>query len=146
MSEDMKTNPTNIKKSDEEFMQQAGELLRERANNLDAATRSKLNQARQRALDELDRKQRRPKSIWLPVGAMAAMALLAAGLSLDLLKLGSNGQPVSVPAAQTEAQVPDLELMFAEESLEMMEEMDFYLWLEEDQSTSGVSYAADAVS
>ena len=60
------------------FEQRASQLLRERADSLDAATRSKLTQARHAAIDGIS-----SRPAWLdlrvlaPGGAVAAVALVA---------------------------------------------------------------------
>ena len=91
---------------------------------LDAATRSRLTQARHRALEELaSQRDRGWRSSLLPAGAVAATALLAVLLVW---------QPtVDTPVVQTE-QLGDLEILLGEEDLEMLdEEIEFYGWLEE---------------
>ena len=91
---------------------------------LDAATKSRLTQARVRALDELPgslRKRWSPR--WLvPAGAAAAVALAA---WLVLVPRPQPEEPMQIAA------LGDLELLLAEEDLELIEELDFYAWLEE---------------
>jgi hypothetical protein len=90
---------------------------------LDAATRSKLTQARYRALEErASARDRGLKSSWLPAGTVAATALVA------WLVLWQ--QPPAPDVQQT--QLGDLEILLGEEDLEMLdEELEFYGWLEE---------------
>ena len=93
---------------------------------IDAATRSRLTQARVRALEELAPAKRFAwtwRASMLPAGAAAA-ALLAAWLVL----LQGNGG--SEPQLATN-NFGDLEMLLGEEELEMIEELDFYAWLEE---------------
>ena len=91
---------------------------------VDAATRSRLTQARHRALEEMSaHRDRGWRSSLLPAGAVAATALLAVLLVW---------QPtVDTAVVQTE-QLSDLEILLGEEDLEMLdEEIEFYGWLEE---------------
>ena len=91
---------------------------------LDAPTRSRLTQARHRAIEELASQRARAwHSSLLPAGAVAATALLAVLLVW---------QPqVDTAVVQTE-QLGDLEILLGEEDLEMLdEEIEFYGWLEE---------------
>jgi hypothetical protein len=90
---------------------------------LDAATRSKLTQARYRALEEQgSARDRGLKSSLLPAGAVAATVLVA------WLVLWQ--QPPTPDVQQ--AQLGDLAILLGEEDLEMLdEELEFYGWLEE---------------
>jgi len=135
--------------ADEELLQRLGSQLREQREHLDAPTLSKLNQARQRALEELDGKTSRSwfGSALLPVGVAAALMLAVAGVAPLVFEAGlqSDGQPAAtqagVEATEPAADIPDLDMMFADESLELMEEIDFYLWLEDEQSTADQRYS-----
>jgi hypothetical protein len=95
---------------------------------LDAATRSRLTRIRHTALEALAPAPRYGwRSSLLPVGAVAAAALVAWFLV--------SRAPQIAPSADTGLQVAslsDLEILFAEEDLEMLdEELEFYGWLEE---------------
>ena len=91
---------------------------------LDAATRSRLTQARQRALDERTSMRNRGwRSPLMPAGAVAATALVAWLVVWQ-----------SPPASDAVSGTPlaDLEILLGEEDLEMLdEELEFYGWLEE---------------
>ena len=95
-------------------------------SEIDAPTRSRLTQARYRALQELSPAAVR-RSFWrwplAPAGAIAAAALVA-------LLMFSQREPATEPALQAAA-VADLEILLGEEDLEMLEELEFYAWLEE---------------
>jgi hypothetical protein len=90
---------------------------------LDAETRSKLTQARYRALEEqVSGRDRGWRSSLVPAGAVAATSLVA------WLVLWQ--QPTTPDVQQ--AQLGDLEILLGEEDLEMLEEeLEFYGWLEE---------------
>jgi negative regulator of sigma E activity len=98
---------------------------------LDAATRSRLTQARHRALEELSsRHDRGWRSSLLPFGIAAATALVAWLVVW---------QPPTNPEAVQTAQLGDLEILLGEEDLEMLdEEIEFYGWLEEQPEFANV--------
>ena len=113
--------------------------LDEHAEALDAATRSRLNRARQSALIESEREAARPRwwswsarplRVLLPAGVAAALAL-AVALHPTMLERGGN-EPA--PAA---AVVEDLELIQQSESLELFEDQEFYAWLDESEPSPG---------
>lgn len=89
--------------------------------SLDAATLSRLNQARQQALEE----SRRPllQRIWLPVSAAAFAALAVA---------------VLLPFQQAPAPDPAAEFLGATEDAALVEDLDLVLWLmdAEDHASS----------
>jgi hypothetical protein len=91
---------------------------------LDAATRSRLTQARYRALEEQTSVRNRGwRSALLPAGAVAATALVA--------WLAVWQSPPARDAVQG-TPLTDLEILLGEEDLEMLdEELEFYGWLEE---------------
>ena len=93
---------------------------------LDAATRSRLTQARFRALEERAGPARDRGLRWalVPVGTVAATALVAWFVVT---------QPAPPPTEAVQAaSLGDLEILLGEEDLEMLdEELEFYGWLEE---------------
>ena len=91
---------------------------------LDAATRSKLTQARYRALEEqASARDRGWRSSLMPAGTVAATALVA------LLVVWQAPQRPRVPDPEP---LSDLEILLGEEDLQMLdEEIEFYGWLEE---------------
>jgi hypothetical protein len=97
---------------------------------LDAATRSRLTQARYRALEE--RKVVRDRG-WrwslIPVGTMAATALVVWFTVWQV--------PPATDTVQS-AELSDLEILLGEEDLEMLdEEIEFYGWLEDQPEFAG---------
>ena len=128
----------NEKQSDSDaFEQRTRELYEADVAGLDAATRSKLTQARQRALGELDR-----PVAWLPLSmpqtAMAGLVVAIAGgwLLLRPGGLPEDGLPNIVAA-------DDIEILLAEEELEFLEEIEFYAWLEAQPEFEGLADTAD---
>jgi hypothetical protein len=92
---------------------------------LDGATRSRLTQARHRALAERGRKPSFvPRFVLVPAGTLAVAALVA------WLTLWQTPQPAATNLQATS--LGDLEILLAEEDLEMLdEELEFYGWLED---------------
>jgi len=113
------------------FERRSKELFDESAAALDAATRSRLTRARHRALEELAPATGRGwRSALLPAGAVAAAAVLAWLVVWQM--------PPATEAGLQATSVDDLEILLAEEDLEMLdEEIDFYGWLEEQPELSG---------
>ena len=107
---------------DSKLERRAKRLFDDSVAALDAATRSKLTQARHRALEEqASMRDRGWRSSLVPAGTVAATALVA--------WLVVWQAPVTDPV-QTES-LGDLEILLGEEDLEMLdEELEFYGWLE----------------
>jgi hypothetical protein len=127
----------------ERLAREAGARLRASADGLDAATRSRLNQARQRALDELRPRRRAAPWLW-PAAATAAVATLAVSLLLP----GRLPPAVDDLATPGPAVVADLEILLPGEApadLEMMEDLEFYAWLDEGRSPEELRAELDGV-
>jgi hypothetical protein len=104
------------------FVRRTKRLFDESVSTLDAATRSRLTQARHRALERATRDRGWAWSL-VPAGTVAATALLA--------WMAVWQAPAPSADVQT-AQLTDLEILLGEEDLEMLdEEIEFYGWLEE---------------
>jgi hypothetical protein len=89
---------------------------------LDGSTRSRLCQARHAASAQT---QRRPGAVWwMPAIATAVVAALVA----LLLPSFQSQQPLS---EESLADADDLTLLMNDESLDLLEEMEFYAWLAE---------------
>ena len=121
-------------KGDSSFERRTKRVFDDSVAALDAATRSKLTQARYRALEEqASARDRGLMSSLMPAGAVAATALVA------LLVVWQGPQrPPGVPDAEP---LSDLEILLGEEDLQMLdEEIEFYGWLEEQPE-----FASDSV-
>ncbi len=101
---------------DEELLQRLRDSVSERVEAQDAATRSRLNQARQRALGELDRRRRVTVAGPL-VGAAAALALAVV--------IWQRPDPGDGFAPLVEEGL-EFEWLLAEDSVEMIEDYEFY--------------------
>ena len=106
-----------------EFERQSKRLFDESVAGLDAATRSRLTQARHRALAERAPAAQSWRWSLVPAGTLAATALAVWFMV---------GQPPTTVASLPTDSLSDLEILLAEEDLELLdEEIDFYGWLEE---------------
>ena len=107
-----------------EFERRTKRLFDDSVAGLDAATRSRLTQARYRALEERHIGARRGwRWSLVPAGTLAATALVA---------WFTVWQPRPDSDAVQQAALGDLEILLGEEDIEMLdEELEFYGWLEE---------------
>lgn len=106
-----------MKRSDEEFGKQAKEAFDASVGKLDAATLSKLNRSRHAALAELDEPARR-WSRWMPATVVVATVLVA------VIVIQSPTAVDEMPTAVT-----DMEILLGEDSIDMLEELEFYSWI-----------------
>jgi hypothetical protein len=119
------------RRGDDDFAKAAGELLRRSADDIDGATASRLNRARQAALGEMPGRRAGPG--WLvPALSTAAVGALAVGLWLN--RSAAPELPAG-PATVVES-AGDMDLLLAADSLEMLEDLEFYAWLDADLSDS----------
>lgn len=106
-----------MKKSDEQLTDQAKKVFDQSVDQLDAATLSRLNRSRHRALAEATSPGRN-WARWMPATGAAAAVLLAV--------FALRGPVVDdFPGA-----VSDLEILLGEDSIEMLEDLEFYSWLD----------------
>jgi hypothetical protein len=108
----------------EDFENKARELFEDSVERLDARTRSKLTQARNRALDEVKKGAVRRRWVWAPAGGFALAAVVAVGIVL------SSGRTPSQPAPTA---LDDLEIVADQEDLDLLQDQDveFYAWVDE---------------
>jgi hypothetical protein len=113
-----------------DFERRTKRLFDDSVAALDGATRSRLTQARHRALEER-KSARDTRWRWslIPAGTLAATALVAWFAVWHRPPVSDDVQ---------EAPLADLEILLGEEDLEMLdEELEFYGWLEEQPEFAG---------
>jgi hypothetical protein len=112
-----------VNRNSEYLVTRARELFDESVENIDAAARSRLTQARCAALAESGRHRFRAGS-WLPAGALAAAAVLAV---VFWSGPEASFRPLPVFAA---APAEDLDLLAVGDDLDMLgEDAEFYAWV-----------------
>jgi len=127
-------------REEERLVRKARELLRDSVEDLDAATLSRLNRARHRALEELESGTGSRAGIfakWVPAGALAAAAVAAVLLwngQLAPPSAGPKEEPIFTAQDGTIDVATDLDLLLAEESLEMIEDLELFTWMDTDLS------------
>jgi hypothetical protein len=107
-------------------------LLDDSLQDIDAATLSRLNQARQRALDL---RQSRRATGW---GRPALGLALASALML-LLVPDRNTPPADNSVPATSLSPLEIALLGDAEDLELVENLEFYAWLEMEEDWDGSS-------
>jgi len=121
--------------ADRAFADQARKLFDESVEALDGQTRSRLNRGRQAALEELT--SGTPVWVqWAPAAGVAAAAIVA-------VVLWTGNPPVDelTPGAS----VADFEILLAEDSFEMLEDLEFYSWIELDEDADEIMEPEDIV-
>lgn len=127
----MKEQPDG--RDDAELERQARNVFQASVDAIDAATLSRLNRSRQRALAVAAGRNRTAWrwSAWAPVGALAAGVL---GVVVLLNSPSETGAPAPFAATATSGDVQHdpLELLAAGEDLDLATEADleFYAWVE----------------
>lgn len=103
----------------DEFADKARGLFDDSVDRLDAATLSRLNQGRHRALAELDRASTQGQWLrWVPVTGVAAVALVTV---MVVNQRATVDEPITAS---------DFEMLIEYEDLELLEDLEFYTWLE----------------
>jgi hypothetical protein len=119
----------NAAAPDERWTDAACRMLDESADDLDAATVSRLNRARHAAL-AASRTRRAPVWAWPALCAAVASAALAV-LVWPVAQAPLETTPPGVIVAG------DLELLAADAELALYEDLEFYAWLDTQQSSDG---------
>jgi hypothetical protein len=112
---------------DKDFANQAKALFDDSVEQLDGATLSRLNQGRHKALEELGRPGVVHWGRWAPAAGVAAAAVVAV--------IMMNGTPVTLPQGDP-VTVSDFEMLMETESLEMLEDLEFFNVLDEVDTES----------
>lgn len=104
------------------FAERAKQKFDNSVGRLDAATLSRLNRSRHAALAEIAARRGNVRwRRWVPVTGLAAAAAIAAVLIV---------QPNGVDLPDVSDDVTDFEILLGDDSLEMIEDLEFYSWIE----------------
>jgi hypothetical protein len=107
---------------DEDLARRAKELFDDSVERLDAATLSRLNRSRQEALAELERTKPVGHWVrWVPATGVAAAAVVAVVVWQGVM----TENPLPATSSDT-----DFEILIGEDSLEMLEDLEFYSWID----------------
>jgi hypothetical protein len=110
------------KREHELLATKAKELFDESVRELDGETMLRLNRARHRALAQLRPGARPAQWLQWTTAAGIAVAAIVAVVMLD------RGPPVE--ELMTPASVGDFEILLNQDSFEMLEELEFYSWID----------------
>ncbi len=103
----------------EQFTNKAKQLFDDSVDGLDAETLSRLNRNRQAALESATG-SRSAWVTWAPASGLAAAAVLA-------VVVMQSPQQIEAPPG---GDVTDFEILMSEDSLEMLEELEFFDWMD----------------
>jgi hypothetical protein len=107
---------------DDTFATRAKELFDQSVRGLDAETQSRLNRSRHDALAQVAAGARQGQWYqWAPAAGVAAAAVVAVVIL--------NGRP-PVDELTPPATASDFEILLNEDSFEMLEELEFYSWID----------------
>jgi hypothetical protein len=126
------TEQSDEQVEDAAFEQRTRELFHSQVDSIDAHTRSRLNRARQAALAASDKPRLHvagPRWL-LPVGSAAALALITVS-AVQLLHGQHAVEAVTTTASLAAAgTVDDVEILTSSDELDMLQNVDFYAWLD----------------
>ena len=115
-------------KRDDLLVGKAKALFDDSVRDLDAATLSRLNQSRQLALEKAAEESTTIKwKQWVPAAGVTAAAVFA-------VVLWTGNRPVDVLTPPST--VSDFEILLEGDDFEMLEDLDFYRWIELDDSSA----------
>lgn len=105
------------------------ELFDDAVASLDGHTRSRLNRARQAALQAAQGATPMAHRWLLPVGSAAALAL-ATVIAVHGWRHAQQPADNAMTQAERAMTVDDLEIVTADADLDLLKDMDFYAWLD----------------
>lgn len=118
-------NDRQERKLDDEFAAKAKAAFDQTVDSLDGATLSRLNQSRHRALEHVN--AGRAASFnrqWMPAAGVAGAAAVAVAVWTF------NGPPTGTASPSV---ATDLEIILELDDFEMLENLEFYSWVELDE-------------
>lgn len=121
-------NPSRVAEESEPWIDQIRQQLDDSARDLDAATLSRLNQARQQAMLQWRSPVRRVWP-WLMLATSVAFAWMA--------WLGPAANLIPAPTTPMALErVEDFELLTEEDGLALYSDLEFYAWLDSQEAGS----------
>jgi hypothetical protein len=111
--------------NEDEFISHVKKTLDQQTEALDGETLSRLNRARQAAIQHAEHKPGLSLTrAWVPLGGVAAAILLT---SIFMFKAEEM-------AIVTDGAVDEIELIASSDNLDLYEQLDFYMWLLEEDA------------
>jgi len=104
--------------------------LDESCEQIEPQVRSRLTQMRYLALDSVTDKSEKIHTYWLPLSAFAAAGLFAIVIFLDGPITASKNDEVTYVALDD-----DMEILYSADSMDLYEEVEFYQWLADNESS-----------
>jgi hypothetical protein len=127
-------------KDAEQLERRANALLERSVAEIDATDRARLREARREALAELDRPvSAAQRNLGFAAAAVAAVVLLVT------LQSPQSPAPAAVDAQFGTMVAADLELLLGDEELDMLAELEFYSWLDNQALGEGTEEIQDGV-
>ena len=111
--------------SEQKFVAQITEALDASVDRIDAETRQRINAGRQRALEQ-DKRKPFLVATWNKTMLAAALSIFVAVLVVKM----------QYQAPIEEENIEAMELMAAQDTLDLYEELEFYTWLAEEDVTT----------
>ena len=118
-----------------EFEKRSKALFDESVEGLSGEVRSRLTQARHRALAAAGTR-RTSRTFWIPIAGLATAAAIAALILVPQMK---HAQGVAEPFASD-----DVALLLNGEDLALLEDIEFYAWLDSDIDETNDSSEANS--
>lgn len=117
-------------RDDRRLEDRARELYQRQQDQLEPAVRRRLSEARRQALAAAARRSgpRLSLPVLVPAGAAAAVV---AGLMIMLSRQPAPEEDYTQLAA-ADPQADDMEILLGHEELELLDDLDFYLWLDDE--------------
>ncbi|MEQ8205910.1 MAG: DUF3619 family protein [Woeseia sp.] len=119
-------DPTTDASADR-FSERATALFDDSVHTLDAQTRSRLNRARQNAVSQAT--PNRFRTYWVSAAAAVAVVAVAGAMLWSAQELGTEYVPPAVTS--------DFEILLDPDSLELLEDLEFYSWMDESVIAGG---------
>jgi hypothetical protein len=117
-------------------------LFDEGVDGLDARTRSRLTQARHAAVAALAQQREPFMRRWLlPTAGLATAALVAVIVAFNLDPAANEPQLAAASLA-----VEDMDILSGAENIELLEDMEFYAWLESEPDLSEETQRAPGIA
>jgi hypothetical protein len=111
------------------FEERSRALFDDSVERLDARTRSRLNQARQQALAEMNKGSARRYWIGAPLGGLVAAAVIA----LILIRPDGEAPGLEKPGTMLD----DFDIVADADNFELIQDVEFYSWLADRDDGAG---------